>query len=280
MRLALNNQARIEIADQILHDGSAYLSLLQPHLLCSLILIEPGIDEASPTSAVQQGIARCAQLSLNSPDTWPSIQAAQKYTASNPLFQTWDPRVVRRWLQYGLRDISPTGTGTTPSLQQRNQSTATPVTLTTPRHQEMLVYKRRAEPTASSHPPPGNTHPPYYRSEPHRVLALLSHLRPSTLYLIAGQSPLCSPHLRKLRLHLTGTGVGGSGGAICGRVREAHIRGCGHSLGLEGVVECADESASWLGGELEQWRQGLDDRKGGREGVKAGQEGQGIRSRL
>ncbi|PLN78252.1 Alpha/beta hydrolase fold-1 [Aspergillus taichungensis] len=186
----------------------AYLSLLQPHLLHSLILIEPGIDEPSPTSAVQQGIARCAQLSLNSPDIWPSIQAAQEFTARNPLFQTWDPRVVRRWLHYGLRNVSSTGTGTAPSLQQHNHSTAIPVTLTTPRHQEMLVYKRPTESlTASSDSPPSrNTHSPYYRPEPHRVLSRLPHLQPSTLYLIGGRSPLCAPHLRELRLRYTGTG--------------------------------------------------------------------------
>ncbi|PKY03318.1 hypothetical protein P168DRAFT_298120 [Aspergillus campestris IBT 28561] len=192
----------------------AYLSILQPHLLFSLILIEPGIDELSPTSVVQQGITRCAQLSLNSPDTWPSIQAAQRFTTRNPLFQTWDPRVVRRWLQYGLREVSPTGTGTTPSSRRHNQDSIIPVTLTTPRHQEMLVYKRPTKPAGSNPLPPSNKLSPYYRPEVHRVLARLPHLRPSTLYLIGGQSPLCSPHLRGLRLRCTGTGVGGSGGLL------------------------------------------------------------------
>ncbi|PLB41372.1 Alpha/beta hydrolase family-domain-containing protein [Aspergillus candidus] len=264
----------------------AYLSRLQPHILYSLILIEPGIDELSPTSVVQQGIARCAQLSLSSPDTWPSIQAAQEFTARNPLFQTWDARVVKRWLQYGLCDVSSTETETTLSSQQHNETSTTAVTLTTPRHQEMLAYKRPAEPASSDVSSPGNKPSPYYRPEPHRVFAHLPHLRPSTLYLIGGKSPLRSPHLRELRLCYTGTGVGGSGGAVCGRVRETHVPGCGHSLGLEAVVECADESASWLGSELERWGRESHDRGKGNEGKEAGSqyshgvENKGIRSRL
>lgn len=52
----------------------------------------------------------------------------------------------------------------------------------------------------------------------------------------------------------TGTGLGGSGGAAEGRVRDVYLKKYGHLLAQEAPSECGEAASRWLGKELERWR--------------------------
>ena len=52
----------------------------------------------------------------------------------------------------------------------------------------------------------------------------------------------------------TGTGVGGSGGAVEGRVKEVVFKDAGHLLPMEIVKDVADAVGSWTAEELKRWR--------------------------
>ncbi|KAI5290198.1 hypothetical protein KEM52_000540, partial [Ascosphaera acerosa] len=172
----------------------------------------------------------------------------------------WDPRVLERWIQYGLREL-PTALHPLPPQAPPAAATdapaATPVTLTTTKHQEVFTFSRPAYSPAQvsrlTHPDfvPGVTggHP-FYRAEPNRVFAQLPFLRPSVLYLFAGDSDLSAPEERADKLRLTGTGPGGSGGAAEGRVAHYLFEGVGHMVPMERAAEVAQRAAGWLDGEL------------------------------
>ena len=51
-----------------------------------------------------------------------------------------------------------------------------------------------------------------------------------------------------------GTGVGGSGGAVDGRVQQKVMLGHGHLFPMEIVAETAEACATWLGTEMERFR--------------------------
>lgn len=64
---------------------------------------------------------------------------------------------------------------------------------------------------------------------------------------------MSGPEARRIKMEKTGTGVGGSGGAPKGRVREV-VLDCGHLVAMERVPQCADAIAGFLEAELELWR--------------------------
>ena len=69
------------------------------------------------------------------------------------------------------------------------------------------------------------------------------------------------PEARKAKLERTGTGVGGSGGAKEGRVREYVLEDGGHLMPFENVGKVAEEAGEWLSSELERWRNGEEEWK-------------------
>ena len=54
---------------------------------------------------------------------------------------------------------------------------------------------------------------------------------------------------------MTGTGVGGSGGAEIGRVASVVVKGTGHLIPMEKVEETGNIAAGWIGKEMERWRE-------------------------
>ncbi|KAK8166509.1 Alpha/beta hydrolase family-domain-containing protein [Phyllosticta citrichinensis] len=167
-----------------------------------------------------------------------------------------------------------------------------PVTLTTTKHQEVLTFVR---PNFDPHAVPANsyaqlladpssiviatkdgnrsphTHPDvdmskaalslddtpplFYRAESPLTFAQLPHLRPTVLYVFGGKSSLSTPELRAEKIAVTGTGVGGSGGAAKGAVREIVFDEAGHLVPMEEVERTAHEAAGWVGRELTRWRE-------------------------
>ncbi|KAL9031710.1 MAG: hypothetical protein Q9196_000258, partial [Gyalolechia fulgens] len=96
---------------------------------------------------------------------------------------------------------------------------------------------------------------PFYRPEPASTSKKLPYLRPSVFYVHGGKSYISAPELREQRMSTTGVGVGGSGGAVAGRVKQIILEGGGHLMPMEMVGELADATAEWLVEEMRHWRQ-------------------------
>lgn len=190
----------------------------------------------------------------------------------SPFYQAWDARVLEKWVKHGLRDL-PTAIHPVAAASSSAAATTTakeeeekPVTLTTTRHQEVFTFSRpnydynpETEKPASIletpdlNPKGPNTHP-FYRPEPLYIFSQLPHVRPSILYIFAGQSNMCTPLMMKEKLDNTGIGTGGSGGAAAGRVKSVLFHNKGHLLAQEAPTESADAAVEFLGAELERWR--------------------------
>lgn len=210
-------------------------------------------------------IAKTTTLSTYRRDIWPSRKAAAESYKKSPFYQAWDRRVLERWLQYGLRDLP---TAIYPldekSLRELSDGNGKPVTLSSTRHQEVFTYARpnyetppRKDANKVTHPDldpnlPGSF--PFYRPEVVQISDELPHIRPSVMYIFGGKSNVCTPKLNDEKMVQTGTGLGGSGGAPLGRVRNVVLDQIGHLVAMEAPVQCAEIASSWLGQELQRWR--------------------------
>lgn len=256
--------------------SSVTLSLMHPRLFHTLVLLDPVIQRQSsqvrpPRSFHTAGrnIPTTTQLSTYRRDLWPSREAAAESFKRSPFYKAWDPRVLDRWVKYGLRDLP---TALHPLDESAIKNGDKPVTLTTTLHQEVFTFSRPnydGDPAKNipvnrlTHPDldPTNTDEegsgsyPFYRPEGARIFSQLPHLRPSVLYIFAGKSDMCIPEMRADKLNNTGTGVGGSGGVAAGRVRDVFLENFGHLLAQEAVNECADAAGEWFGGELKRWKE-------------------------
>jgi pimeloyl-ACP methyl ester carboxylesterase len=227
------------------------LSLAHPRLLRSLVLLDPVIQV--PNASVPPAISSTPRR-----DIWPSREAAAKQFKGSKFFQAWDPRVLDRWIEYGLRQVP---TELYPAEDAENGDDKR-VTLTTSKHQELFTFLRPTyrgvpgEEYLDRDPIADEEYPgyPFYRPEPLQVFRRLPELRPSVLYVFGEKSELSTPELRKKKMERTGTGVGGSGGAAAGRVKEV-VLDCGHLVAMERVAECADVITAFLGDEMKRWVQ-------------------------
>ncbi|KAJ0414651.1 alpha/beta-hydrolase [Aspergillus carlsbadensis] len=277
--LYMINQFKAEMPSPIVGIGHslgagqlALLSLLHPRLLSSLILVEPVIEKDIQTG---KGLAFVKQ-SLARKDAWASREDAGAYFAKQ--YRRWDARVLRQWVQYGLRDVpfenkdeNETDGGS--SNNNNSPGSTAGVALVTSRHQEVTQYLRPnfqgKKPLSSTLSPDDSVHDatfhpdvigpehaiaPFYRYEPLILWKMLKQIRPSVLYLFGEKSPISTPDLRAEKLHRTGSGIGGSGGCKRGMVKEVTIAGAGHHLPFERVSRVAGETAGWLKGEMESSR--------------------------
>ena len=227
----------------------AHLSLIHPSLFQALVLIDPVIQRWNPGK-------NFALLSTYRRDIWPSrSQAAMKFI-STPFFQRWDPRVLERWIEYGLRELP------TEIYPEPVQTDEKPVTLTTTKAQEVFTFLRPAyrddkRPGEDCTPktemyPEDIEDDPFYRPEAPKLFRRLPELRPSVMYLFGQNSELSTPEDRQLKMDLTGTGPGGSGGARNGRVQQT-VLPCGHLIPMEMVTESAKVCTSFIDQELHRW---------------------------
>ena len=242
------------------------LAYLHPRLLTSLVLIDPVILNAS-TATPANSVVTHAQASTFRRDDWPSRAEAASTVKKSKFYQSWDPRVLELWIRYGLRSLSTAIGPIEHDDSDRSDNCDGPVTLTTTKHQEVFTFLR---PNFDGLDANGElivnrrTHPdldlrvpgiyPFYRPEPPAVFNDLPRLRPSVLYIFGEQSELSTPDLRKQKMERTGTGVGGSGGAEVGRVKELAFEDIGHFVPMEAVGKCAAAAGDWLASELKRWR--------------------------
>jgi hypothetical protein len=214
-------------------------------------------------------------MSTNKRDVWPSREVAAE--KSRKLLKAWDPRVFKLWKEFGYRDL--------PTAMYPKVSTdgSRPVTLTTTKHQETIMYTR---PNVKRHThlgiPKSEAHtdrksnitsPPHdpilvpdmlgpllpdqksYRPEPILAYKLVPHIRPSVLYVSASHSPLGKGGEHAEAARQTGTGFGGSGGMEYGRVKYVRIQKAGHTLPQEKVADTAQVMSPWIRQELQRWKQ-------------------------
>ncbi|RMD40382.1 hypothetical protein DV735_g4740, partial [Chaetothyriales sp. CBS 134920] len=234
------------------------VALMHPRLFTTLILIDPIIQ----VQIAEYAGSNIAQLSTFRRDVWPSRKAATDSFRSSPFYAAWHPEVFERWCQYGLRDL--------PTRLHRHDphgQTPNPVTLTTTKHNEVFTFlrpihradggyvnrKEHLDLNTSSQPDPH-----FYRPEPPATFARLPELRPSVLYVFGAESPAASPELCALKMKYTGVGIGGSGGVPDGRVKRVRYDGVGHLVAMEVPEKTAEDAATWIGSELERWRQDED----------------------
>lgn len=247
------------------------LSLIHPRLLSTLILMDPVVQRI-PNA---EGNYLPAKMSAVRRDRWPSRAAARTAFKKSKFYQTWDPRVLDRWIEHGLRELptklypNTSTSATLPTVSADSAVATVPaakdteieVTLTTPKHQEVLTFMRgNFEPEKAdslTHPDldaSSGANTPFYRPEPIALFGRLPTLRPSVLYIFGSESNLSAPHLIAEKLAVTGTGAGGSGGVAKGRVRDVLLQGVGHLIPMETVGVTADHCGMWIGQELDRFR--------------------------
>lgn len=236
------------------------LAYMHPRLLRTLVLIDPVIQiYASVPEHVGPSPAR---LSTFRRDVWPSREAAAKGFKASKFYQRWDSRVLDRWIKYGLRDmptaIHPVGPDSDGSSQ---------VTLTTPKHQEVFTFLRPnyeadgldGKPVNRKERPDLNPEMPkmgnFYRSEGPAVFMRLGELRPTALYVFGSESDIGQPEGPDKKVPMTGIGPGGSGGEKEGKVKAITYQGVGHLIAMEAVDRLAEDSAAWIGKEVQAWRE-------------------------
>ncbi|EED24284.1 toxin biosynthesis protein, putative [Talaromyces stipitatus ATCC 10500] len=248
-----------------------YLSLLQPRLIHSLVLLDPVIQREStqyPDQFKGRYVPTNTILSTHRRDIWPSRKAAAESFKRSPFYKAWNPRVLERWVKYGLRELPTVVYPEQPKQPQTSsEDDDKPVTLTTTRHQEVFTFSRPNYDYDSKNEKPANrietpdllpngpnTYP-FYRMEPNYIFSQLPRVRPSVLYIFAGQSFMCTPSMMQDKMDNTGIGQGGSGGVAAGRVKSVYFKDKGHLLAQEAVAECAQAAVEFFGEELQRWKE-------------------------
>ena len=240
---------------------------MHPRLFTTIVLLDPVIQSVANPIGMGTDPPGNVNMSTYRRDVWPSRKIAAESYAKIPVFAAWDKRVFERLVAYGFRDLP---TALYPEMPADANPDSPPVTLTTTRHQEVWTYLRPNYEAYESHqnggrpvinrsthpdldPIPKRAHVPFYRPEPYNTYDNISLVRPSTLWLLGGESYLKRNEVRQAA-KVCGTGVGGSGGMAEGRVKEVVFPKHGHLFPMEIVNETAHECAQWLGTELARWR--------------------------
>ena len=269
--LQMINHFRAEIKRPIMglaHSFGAtiltFLAHMHPRLFHGLALIEPVMS-----GRFAGGGANVAAASTVRRDLWPSRAAAAAAMHRSAFFSPWDSRALDCYLTFGLREL-PTRLYSDPAAAASASGPAneqqTPVTLTTTKHQEAWTFLRPQFAPYSSNPADQDTvrllapdldrsstaQFAFHRAEMMIADVALSTLRPSVLWVFGGRSYLSTPEIRADRMARTGTGVGGSGGAKMGRVKEV-VLDAGHMVPFEKVGEVGGAVATWMGEEVRRW---------------------------
>ncbi|KAI9769112.1 MAG: hypothetical protein M1840_004463 [Geoglossum simile] len=263
--LSMVNHFRTEMPRPIVGIGHSMgacnlvqLSVMHPRLLTALALLDPAIREPSSTPALPTTVLA---VTLRR-DLWQSREDAESYFLKNRFYRNMDKRVLQRLLRYVIRNVPTELYELSPIVPK------TAVTLTTTKHQEVLTflrpnYKGRSSDgkivinreTHADVDPEAKHIFPFYRPESTQAFLNLPHLRPGVLYVFGELSYVSSPEDQEQKMQATGTGVGGSGGVKEGRVKKVVLKGIGHLVAMEAVDQTADAISTWLGMELQRWRQ-------------------------
>lgn len=221
-----------------------------------------------PVFQLQGGGQSWARASTFRRDLWPSRKIAGEKLRASPALQSWDPVVLDKFIEYGLRDCP---TETYPDIPQEGEDV--PVTLQTTVAQEVYNY---VQPTYDD---PRLMIPEYLKGKDfhpedvakangakfmHAEMAVLfrrlEELQPSTLFVFGEKSEISGNEARRLKMERTGRGVGGNGGIETGMVKEA-VLGCGHLIPMEAPKQAATICADFVDAEIRRWAEGEDRRR-------------------
>ncbi|RHZ57474.1 putative toxin biosynthesis protein [Aspergillus thermomutatus] len=222
------------------------LSIIHPRLLSTLILYEPiifGESFEGPNPAIMAVLRR---------DLWPSREKAEMQLKKG--LAKCDPRVVDRYLQFGLRPVP------TPLYNPEDNLDIpkSAVTLTTSKHQEAWTYTiPNLEPESAGlddlllpgWDPVVERPAAFARPEAWAAFRYLPFVRPSVFWVFGGRSRFSPPGAQQSKLRATGTGIGGSGGVAKGMVDKAVSPKGTHLVVFEEVDWCAEVAATWI----EKW---------------------------
>lgn len=239
---------------------SAHLSTLHPRLFASLILIEPQIHD---------GVSRASIVALfqvvgRRREHWRSRAEAEKSMRRNPFFANWNARAIDRLVKFSVVDdrqsvISTTIDGASQPKVRTSTSRSMELALLARPNLDGVGTSPKIPKWTTSVPdldPKAKDTYPFYRSEPTAIFRLLPMLRPSVLWVCSAQSSSSPPAVREDWLNLTGTGIGGSGGASSGRVKMHIIPGDRHTLPMDDMMgEVVRISREWLQAEMRNWQQ-------------------------
>ncbi|KAI9714121.1 MAG: hypothetical protein M1828_001211 [Chrysothrix sp. TS-e1954] len=242
--------------EEVQGDDPAYLSLIHPRLLTSLILIEPVIMPMASSANQPSKKVNPAMMATLRPDLWPSRAEAEAVFRGSKVFKRWDQRALDKYLEYSLREI-PT------ALYPTGSAPKGAVTLTTSKAQEAWSYVRANFETVGDPRVDRMLSPDLglalmstmaTRIECTQMYAMLPLLRPSVYWMVGAKSMFAPPEWNQHRLSQTGTGVGGSGGQKEGKVEMTVFEKASHFLPMEETKMCATRAADWLGKAVKQFK--------------------------
>jgi pimeloyl-ACP methyl ester carboxylesterase len=238
----------------------AHLALLHPRLLHAVVFVDPVLQLDLKINKTM------ARLSTSRRDVWPSREAAAESFRGSGFYRAWDPRVLERWVGFGLREGP---TELYPDVKKGGDGgggDTVPVTLTTTAAQEVYYYVRASyrdkrllqdeedeDLLNDIHPDDRASSRLFARPELQALIRRLPELKPSVLYIFGGKSEASTPASRVKNVQATGTGVGGSGGVKAGKVKEVVLEDCGHLVGMERPGECAEATAGFVDAEVGRW---------------------------
>jgi pimeloyl-ACP methyl ester carboxylesterase len=216
------------------------------------------IDPVFQTTGGGQAWARASTFRR---DHWPSRKLAAEKLRSSPALKSWDPIVLEKFIEFGLRDCP---TELYPDVPKEAEDV--PVTLQTTKAQEVYNY---VQPTyrdprllIPGHLQGRDFHPEdvaaagkdanFMRGEMAVLWRRLEELQPSALFIFGGKSEVSGEVARAEKLARTGRGVGGNGGVETGMVKEVVLE-CGHLVPLERPMETAVACAEFVDAEVGRW---------------------------
>ena len=226
---------------------------MHPRLLTSLVLLDSII---LPLAAVAGSVKSLLQMSTFRRDLWPSRKAAVASFNKAAVYRAWDPRVLQKWIESGLRNA--------PTIIHPNEPTTSVTLATSPAQEGFTTDRPNFEQYGTAGTPINRvTHADvtprsdllehkFYRPEIYLALNRLPELRPSVLFVRGGSSPLGTTESHEDIVSKTGTGIGGSGGKEEGRVDGTVLDKVGHLIPMETPGRSAQVAAAWIGTQVMQ----------------------------
>lgn len=217
------------------------LSILHPKLFSAIIIIDPAI---SPTYNAR--LIFPARLSVKRRTNWPSRSEAAAGFKRSKFYQSWDPRVLDLWTQYGIRQIS---------------EDSEKVELATPRDQEILAFLRvdqlgiekRVQSVEDQNELEATELYDFFdRREIYETFHRLSKLEPSALFIHGGLSAVSPPDVRRGRIQQTLLGRTVVVNKPLRSVDNVLFDDIGHLIPMEIPRRTAEAIAEWLPNELRE----------------------------
>ncbi|KAF2089266.1 alpha/beta-hydrolase [Saccharata proteae CBS 121410] len=254
----------------------AMAAVMHPRVFAGVVFLEPTFAGKGDEEVRGDVRNHRAGRMMQRKEGFANREEARRKMRANGYYGRFDPDVFEKVVEFDLRDVDGEDEGNEElqanikrarnELKKRNErpeNPGPPVTLTTPKSQEVYTLLR-PNPPLPGHPsiPPDNLTPTapesiipgFYRPEVTTIQSWIPYILPPTLLLWGCDSDVSHEHAyHSWLLEELGAGRGGNGGVKAGKVEEKWVEGAGHSLPLEKPKETAAAAAMWLEGRMEEW---------------------------